>query len=97
MSKIISDFYEKAGTIPTLLTDKLNRFDNNQDIAREFEYWIEHKQYVSNGIEEQGYTAERIASLSEYLNGEGAFALLLELRENPEKALQRIQRGFKKK
>lgn len=46
---------------------------------------------------EQGYTAEKLASLSEYLDGEGTFDLLVELRENTEKGLVRISRGFKRK
>jgi len=48
-------------------------------------------------VEEHGYTAEKLSALSPYLNGEGAFALLIEFRENPEKALARIRKGFKKK
>lgn len=97
MSKIIREFYERVGTIPALLTQKLSKFEENPDIAKEFEYWIEHKQFIAHGIEEHGYSAEKLASISEYLNGEGAFALLMELRENPDKALKRIKNGFKKK
>ena len=31
------------------------------------------------------------------MNGEGAFMMLIELRENPKKALAQIQKGFKRK
>lgn len=97
MSDTIKDFYKIAGTRSLLLQKKISRFENNPDIAEEFEHWIEHRQYKKNGVEEQGYTAEKLASLSEYLDGEGAFDLLVELRENPEKGLDRISRGFKRK
>lgn len=97
MSNTIKEFYEKAGTLPTLLAQKLSRFEKHPDIAQEFEYWIEHRKFKSNGIEEQGYTAEKLADLSDYLNGEGAFSLLLELRDSLDKALKRINKGFKKK
>lgn len=83
--------------MPFLLSKKVELFERNPDIAKEFEYWIKNKSFKSEGIEEQGYSAEKIASLSEYMNGEGAFTLLVELRENPDKGLKRIHEGFKKK
>lgn len=97
MSEMIEKFYRKTGILSVLLSQKLSRFERNPDIAQEFEYWLECKRFKSGGVVEHGYTAEKLASLSEYLNGEGAFVMLMELRENPEKALQRIQRGFKRK
>lgn len=97
MSDLIKDFYKKAGTIPFLLSRKTEIFERNPDIASEFEYWIINKRFKSDGIVEQGYSAEKLASISEYLNGEGAFSLLVELRENPDRALKRIKGGFKKK
>ena len=42
----------------------------------------------------ENYTAEKISSLSEFMDGEGAFVLLIQLRENPQKALKRIKDGF---
>lgn len=94
---MIKRFYEKVNTHSSLLQRKCERFDKNPDIADEFEYWIEYRQYKDGGVKEQGYTAKDLASLSEYLDGEGAFDLLMELRENPEKGLKRIKSGFKKK
>lgn len=80
-----------------MLPQKLSQFEKHPDIAQEFEYWIEHRQFKSAGVEVKGYTAEKLAALSEYLDGEGSFSVLVELRENPDKALRRIKRGFKKK
>lgn len=97
MSSIIEEFYKNSGTPSFLLSKKLSGFNMHPDIASEFEYWIIHKEFKNDGVEEYGYTAKNLASLSEYLHGEGAFVLLIELRENPEKALRRIKSGFKRK
>ena len=64
------------------------------DIAAEFEYWISNKEYL-DGVIIEGYTAKSIAALSPYMDGEGAFQLLIELRERPDKAKKRINDGFK--
>ena len=48
-------------------------------------------------VEIEGYTAEKLAEMSKYLNGDGAFMMLIELRENPKKAHERIAEGFKMK
>lgn len=66
-------------------------FKRNPDIAEEFEYCIDNKSFRSRGVVEQGYNASEFAELSEYLNGEGVFCLLIELRESPEKGLKRIK------
>ena len=68
----------------------------HEDIAAEFEDWIETGSYKKeNAISIEGYTAESLAKLSPYTSGEQAFILLAELRENPDKAKDRIARGFK--
>lgn len=96
MSKIIEEYYSKAKVMPLLLKTKLAKFDKNSDIASEFEYWIVNKQYKeTNCIVVEGYTAKKLSKLSPYLDGEGAFILLIELRENPSKALEKISNGFK--
>ena len=95
MSKIIRKYYEKAHTMPVLIEQKLKKFEKNPDIAKEFEKWITSKEYEKNTpISVEGYTAADIAKISPYLVGEGSFALLLELRENPERAKSRIASGF---
>ena len=60
--------------------------------------WIKDNKYVSEGaVEVEGYTARKLAEISEYLNGEGAFLLLIELRDNPQRAKAWIKEGFKHK
>lgn len=98
MSDVIREYYERHNTPKLLLKQKINKFDKNPDIAREFKGWIQSGSYETIGaISIEGYTAKRLSELSKYLNGEGAFMMLIELRENPEKALKQITSGFKLK
>ena len=98
MSAVIKKFYEENKIPGILIKKKLDSFDKNPDIAAEFEYWIEHTTYIGeNALSVEGYTAKKLSEESEYLNGEGAFTMLIELRENPKKALAQIAKGFKRK
>lgn len=56
-----------------------------------------HQEYIWDSISVEGYTAKSLAALSEYVDGEAAFMLLIELRDSPDKALHRIKGGFKLK
>ncbi len=70
-------------------------FEKHPDIAKEFAHWIRTREYTEkNCISVENYTAQKIAKLSELMDGEGAFSLLVQLRENPHKALRRIKEGF---
>ena len=55
MSSIIKDYYENAGVKPFLIEDKLDKLKKHSDIAAEFEYWIQNKQY-RNDVSVEGYT-----------------------------------------
>ena len=96
MNKIIEQYYKDAHIMPLLLKKKMAAFEKHPDIAGEFEYWIANNQYCE-GVCVEGYTAKAIAELSPFMDGEGAFMLLIELSENPDKAKQRIAAGFKLK
>ena len=93
MSRIIKDYYDKLNISEALVEKKLIVFGRNPDISAEFEKWISDKVYVDE-VNVEGYTASKIANISRFLKGEGAFLLLIELRENPEKAKKRIKAGF---
>lgn len=97
MKQAIVDYYSQAPLVPYLLQQKMDKLQKNSDICDEFEYWIINKKYKSDGVVINGYSAQKLAELSSFLDGEGAFMLLIELRENPEKALKKIQEGFKLK
>lgn len=96
MSKVIEEYYKKTKLPEPLIVKKLEALDRNQDIQAEFEAWIESKLFKEEGfVEVVGYSAKSIAEMSRFVNGEGAFMLLIELRENREKALKRISDGFR--
>ena len=97
MSTVIENYYGQTNIPPLLLKQKLNKFSRHKDIQKEFEYWIIHQEYIRGGISVEGYTAKSLAALSEYVDGEAAFMLLIELRDAPHKALRRIKSGFKLK
>lgn len=98
MSEIIKQFYIDNNTPKILLDQKMKQFGKYPDIAAEFENWIKNNSYkVDETVVVEGYTAKTLSEKSEYLNGEGAFMMLIELRENPDKALSQISEGFKYK
>jgi len=98
MSKIIEEYYNQVNVMPLLISKKISKLQRHADIQKEFEYWIENKTYISvNTVTVNDYTAQKLATLSEFIDGEGAFMLLIELRENPEKAMRRISDGFQMK
>lgn len=98
MSKVIEEYYRKTKLPEPLIVKKLETLEKNQDIEGEFEEWLVSKTFKEKGcVEEAGYSAKSIAEMSRFINGEGAFMLLIELRENREKALKRIVDGFKMK
>lgn len=98
MSKVILEYYEKTHTLQSLVEQKIKKFEKHPDIMQEFEQWILNKQYKTEGaVSVLGYTAKNLSEISPYLKGEGAFILLMELRDDPEKARRRITSGFKMK
>lgn len=98
MNDIIKQFYEKNNLPKPIVEQKVADFSRHSDIAEEFEQWITDRTYKAEGaVTVEGYTAKKLSELSEYLDGDGAFVLLIELRENPEKAHRRIMQGFKRK
>ena len=96
MSKIIENFYKKTDIPLPLLRQKLTKLGRNADIQDEFEYWIENGCYKDSPcISVEGYTAHSLASISPYLEGEGAFMMLIDFRERPERAKEKIKKGLK--
>lgn len=98
MSDIIRHFYEKNNLPKPIIEQKIAAFSRHNDIAEEFELWITDRAYKMQGaVTVEGYTAKKFSELSDYLNGDSAFIMLIELRENPDKAYKRIKGGFKYK
>ena len=96
MSTLIENYYLERNIPKYLLDQKIKKFDSNPDISKEFELWITSRKYqIENPVEIEGYSAKSLSKLSQYLDGEGAFMLLIELRENPSTALKKIKNGIK--
>jgi len=96
MSKIIEEYYSQAKAMPVLVKQKLNKLQQHTDVLQEFEYWIQNGMYkIADCVSVNGYTAYKLSELSEFVDGEAAFMLLIELRENPERATRRISEGFR--
>lgn len=95
MLTTIENYYNKLGLNPMLLKRKMSKLAAHPDIAEEFASWIENQVFLDeNCVTVDGYTAKKIADLSEFLYGEGAFMLLIELRDDPTRAYERIKEGF---
>lgn len=91
----IREYLISAGLDEEFVARKVSQYEKHIDIANEFVAWIVSGKYKENGIEVEGYTAKQLSELSEYLVGEGAFSMLIMLREKPEKAKKKIQAGFR--
>ena len=98
MNDMIRRFYENNNLPKPIIEQKVAAFSRHSDISAEFEQWLTNRTYKAQGaVSVEGYTAKKLSELSEYLNGDGAFILLIELRENPDKAHKRIAQGIKRK
>jgi hypothetical protein len=69
-----------------------------EDIRNEFELWIKNKAYNSdNPLVVSGYTAQDIYNLAPFMDGLGVYNFMVTLREDPSKAKEYIDNGFKRK
>lgn len=93
--KIIKEYLFKAKVPEVIINKKIAAYEKHPDIAKEFENWILTKKYPEKDcVVVENYTAEKLANISEFLDGEGAFAMLIQLREKPHQALKKIKDGF---
>ncbi|MDR0286691.1 MAG: hypothetical protein LBI03_03140 [Clostridiales bacterium] len=69
-----------------------------EDIRKEAEFWIKNKTYnTESPLVVNGYTAQDIYKLAPFMDGLGVFNFLVTLREDPVKAQEYIDGGFKRK
>jgi hypothetical protein len=74
------------------------KLSRHEDICREFESWIKTQAYNSdNPLAVDGYTAQDIYNLAPFMDGLGVFNFMVTLREDPAKAKEYIDGGFKRK
>jgi hypothetical protein len=86
---------QMTGVVAERTEKKVSKYD---DIRKEFEYWIKNKAYnTDNPLMVGGYTAQDIYNLAPFMDGLGVFNFMVTLRENPAKAKEYIDGGFKRK
>ena len=78
------------------IEQSLKRFMQNEDILKEFSYYLQNKKFTQSPIEVCGYTAESLYNKhKKHLKTVfDAYGYLILLREKPEYALDLIERGF---
>lgn len=97
MNPIIEEYYRKAHIPVFLLRVKDSKLTNHAEIAEEFAFWIQTGRYKDDKtcVHVKEYTAEKLAALSPFLDGEGAFMMLIDLLDDPDKAYKKLADGFK--
>ena len=95
--KILKYYVEEKKTTPVVakvLSKKLLKYD---DIALEFCYYIDNRSFkTENAVEVEGYTAEKLSEIAP-LDAAGVYAFLVSLRDEKDKALETISKGFPRK
>lgn len=85
MTEVVADRAEK----------KISKYG---DIREEFEFWIENKAYkTENPLVVGGYTAQDICVLAPFMDALGVYSFMVTLRDDPAKAKEYIDSGFKRK
>ena len=82
-------------TVAKRTVEKISKYE---DIRNEFEFWIANKTYVKDSpLVVDGYSAQDIYNLAPFMDGLGVFNFMVTLRDDPEKAKEYIDGGFKRK
>ena len=69
-----------------------------EDIRKEFELWLKNRTYnADNPLVVGGYTAKDIYNLDPFMDGVGVYNFMVTLRDDPAKAKECIDDGFKRK
>lgn len=69
-----------------------------EDIAEEFCYWIENREYMKeDNLVIDGYSATDISKLAPHLDASGVYGFMVSLRDNPVKAEEIIKNNFPNK
>ncbi|MCL2028641.1 MAG: hypothetical protein FWG79_09205 [Bacteroidales bacterium] len=81
--------------VATKMEQKVSKYE---DIRKEFEFWIENKVFnPENPLVVGDYTAQDIHNLAPFMDGLGVFNFMVTLRDDPAKAKEYIDGGFKRK
>jgi hypothetical protein len=96
---IIMDYLLKEKQMTEVVAARTEKkVSKYEDIRREFEFWIKNKAYnTDNPLEVGGYAARDIYNLAPFMDGLGVYNFMVTLREDPAKAKEYIESGFKRK
>ncbi len=97
--ELIRKYLEEEKKMSSVILERtIAKIERHTDIAEEFKFWIETKEYKTDTpLRIEGYTAEEIFKMAPFLDGLGVFNFLVTLREQPEKAKAQISAGFPRK
>ena len=91
MISVVKEYYEKAGIMPVLLASKISKLERHPDVLEEYATWIKTGTYKETDcVSVAGFTAKQLSELSEFFDGEGAFMMLIDLREKPTMAAKKL-------
>ena len=86
---------QMTGVVAARTEEKVAKYE---DILSEFMFWINNKTYnIDNPLVIDGYTAQGIHTLAPFMDGLGVFTFMVTLRDNPSRAKEYIDSGFKRK
>jgi hypothetical protein len=86
---------EMTEAVATKTEKKVSKYE---DIRQELEAWIKNRVYsTDNPLVVGGYTAQGIHGLAPFMDGLGVFNFMVTLRDDPAKAKEYIDEGFKRK
>ena len=79
--------------VANLIGEQVCRYE---DIKNEFLKWLKQRNFdFDNPLNISGYTAKDIASMAPVMDGVGVYTFMVTLREEPDRAKQYIEEGFK--
>jgi len=98
MNKIMEYLLNEKQMTEVVATRTEVKLTKHDDIRQEFEIWLKSRSYKKdNPLTIDGYTAKDIADIAPFMDGLGVFTFMVTLRDEPEKAKEYIDEGFKRK
>ena len=95
--KILKYYIEEkkvTAVVANVLSKKLLKYE---DIATEFSLYLDRRNFdFENPVEIEGYTAKKLSEIAP-LDAAGVYAFMVTLRDDKEKALDTIKKGFPRK
>lgn len=80
------------------MTDMILKITKYDDIYQEFLSWLGRRDYQTpNPVTVEGYSAQNIYDVANFLDGIGVYNFLVDLRDNPIQAKKYLEEGFPQK